>query len=295
MKLKNKILAILIIFIAGILLGGAVFWMFSPEIIPILDRQYFPEVHSLLQNSNSFIHVMMFKSVYYQREDSKADILLDDLIKAKKRGIDVKVILEGGDDYLGEEFLGEQAETCKYLKDNGIDVRFDPAGTTTHAKLIIADNNVILGSTNWNYYALERNNEVNVLIRSMDIAGRFEKYFKELWLNSKDTDCEIPKNITEKIEQYCSTIRDILLNRDYCNEKTVSVNGIAKNIKFRTSKKGSNYTTFDLFDNRSLNVFTWGRPNVSEGKSVTVQGKFYMEKKSGEYVFYDEIEADRVG
>ncbi len=294
MKLSNKILAILVVFITGILLGAAVSWMLAPAVIPISDRLYFPGLHSVLQNSNSFIHVVMFKSSYYQRQDSKADLILDDLIIAKRRGIDVKVILEGGDDYLGEEFPGEQAKTCKYLKDNGIDVRFDPAGTTTHAKLIISDNSVIIGSTNWNYYALEKNHEADVLIRSKDTAEKFEKYFWELWTNSKDTNCEIPGTITEKITQYCSTVRDILSNRDYCNKKDVSVDGIARNIKFRTSKKGSNYTTYDIFDNGSLNVFSWGRPDISEGKSITVQGKFYMEKKSGEYVFYDEIEADKV-
>ncbi len=294
MKLNNRYLLLFIVFLAGILIGVGIFWAMSPKITPISDRLYFPGLHSVLQNSNSFIHVAMFKSVYYKRNDSKADTILDDLIKARERGVDVKVILEGGDDYLGEDFLVEQSETCRYLEDNGVDVRFDPAGTTTHAKLIIADDSVIVGSTNWNYYALEKNHEANVLIRSKDIAGRFEKYFRELWLNSKDTDCEIPKNITEKTAQYCLTIRDILSNRDYCNGKTVSVNGNAKNIKFRTSKKGSNYTTFDIFDNGNLNVFTWGRPDISEGKSITVHGKFYMEKKSGEYVFYDEIEADTI-
>ncbi len=294
MKLSNNYLLIFIIFLVGILIGAGTFWVLSPKITPISDRLYFPELHSALQNSNSFIHVAMFKAAYYKRNDSKADTILDDIIKARGRGVDVKVVLEGGDDYLGEEFSIEQAETCKYLEDNGVDVRYDPPGITTHAKLIIADNNVVIGSTNWNYYALEKNNEANILIKSGDTAKKFKKYFEELWQNSKDTDCRIPGNTTEKIEQYCSTIKGILSNREYCNGKTVSVNGLAKNIKFRTSKKGSNYTTFDIFDNGNLNVFTWGRPDISEGKSITVQGKFYMEKKSGEYVFYDEIEADKV-
>jgi hypothetical protein len=294
MKSNNKILAVLFVFIAGILLGAIAVYLLSPKVIPIPDRLYFPELHSVLQNSNSLIHVAMFRSSYYQRDDSKADILLDDLVKAKSRGADVKVILEGGDDYLGEEFLGEQAKTCRYLRGNGVDVRFDPAGTTTHAKLIIADNNVILGSTNWNYYALEKNHEANVLIRSGDISGKFEEYFKKLWMNSKDTDCEIPDTITEKTAQYCSTIRDILSNRDYCSNKDVSLDGIAKNIKFRTSKRGSNYTTFDLVDNGIVSVFSWGKPDISNGESITVQGKFYKERKLGEYTFYDEIEADTI-
>lgn len=294
MKLNNKLILILIVFLAGILLGVTGMYLISPQIIPIPDGLYFPELHSVLQNSNSFIHVVMFKAAYYQRQDSNADMILDELIIAKRRGVDVKVILEGGDEYLGEEFPGEQAKTCKYLRDNGIDVRFDPAGTTTHAKLIIADDSAIVGSTNWNYYALEKNHEASVLIRSGEVAGKFEKYFEELWLNSKYTGCEIPKDVTEKITQYCSAIRDILSNRDYCNNKDVSITGVAKNIKFRTSKKGSNYTTFDLSDNGTLRVFSWGRPDILEGKSITVHGKFYMEKKSGEYTFYDEIEADRI-
>jgi len=65
----------------------------------------------------------------------------------------------------------------------GIEIKHDSEEVTTHSKLVIIDGKtVILGSTNWSYYGLEKNHEANVLIRSKEIADYFEKYFDELWI-----------------------------------------------------------------------------------------------------------------
>jgi hypothetical protein len=41
-----------------------------------------------------------------------------------------------------------------------------------------------------------------------------------------------------------------------------------------------------------VNVFTWGHPNVAEGKQLTVNGTFEEVKHVGRYTFRNEIEAD---
>ena len=63
-------------------------------------------------------------------------------------------------------------QSYELLKKNNVPVFFDTSDTYTHAKAIIIDNEtVILGSTNWSKAALTRNNEANVLIRSKEFAA----------------------------------------------------------------------------------------------------------------------------
>jgi len=68
------------------------------------------------------------------------------------------------------------------LKDRGINIIYDSRSVTTHSKLVIIDGRiVILGSTNFSYYGLEKNNEANVLIESEKISEQYEAYFNDLW------------------------------------------------------------------------------------------------------------------
>ena len=130
----------------------------------------------------------MFEAKYYKNYmDSKVDDILSELISARKRGVDVKVILEGGEDFLGADFEKSSQATCDYLSKGGVIVRFDPRNTTTHAKLIVIDNSsIIIGSTNWNYNAIENNNEASVLINSPGVALHYAGYFDSLWKDSKE-------------------------------------------------------------------------------------------------------------
>ncbi len=144
------------------------------NIIPISDREYFPIVHRALKEAVKSIYIVAFELKYYNKyPKSMENILIDDIIDAKERGLDVKIIV---DDY------SRKNNAFDILKGKGIDIKYDSKDVTTHAKLIIIDGKiVILGSTNFSYYGLEKNNEVDVLIESTKIADYFERYFDGLW------------------------------------------------------------------------------------------------------------------
>jgi hypothetical protein len=147
------------------------------SVIPISDRGYYPAAHEALQKASNSIHIAAFELKYYPNyPESKENILVYDLIEAHKRGVDVKIII---DEYSTEN------NAFNYLRENGVQVKYDGRDVTTHAKLIIIDGEiVILGSTNFSYYGLEKNREVDVLILAEHIADYFERYFQELWLEN---------------------------------------------------------------------------------------------------------------
>ena len=123
---------------------------------------------------------MMFEMVYYEnRSHSPTNILLKELIDARKRGAHVEVILEVRD--REDRTTKGNRRTGKILSEGGVEVIFDSVSKTTHAKVMIIDEqSTLLGSTNWTYSALSNNNEVAVLIRSKEVAKELLDYFNKV-------------------------------------------------------------------------------------------------------------------
>ncbi len=146
----------------------------NSQVIPLSDRDYFPAVHQRLGSAKESIHIASFEVKYYAGyPKSNQNILVEDLINASMRGVDVFVIV---DEYSTEN------NAFDYLRANGVNVRYDSEDVTTHAKLIIVDGRTtVLGSTNLSYFGLEKNNEANVLIHAYHVAEYFEDYFWNLW------------------------------------------------------------------------------------------------------------------
>ncbi len=274
--------------IVGIFFGCAAFFAVSlisgENIETANNRDYFQAAYSSVKNAKSSIHISMFTMKFYpENKNSKENMLLDALIEAKQRGVKVKIVIEGGDEFLGDEYTMEQKEACDYLAANGVEVRFDAPGRTTHTKLVIVDDIVLIGSTNWNYYALEHNNEANVLIKSSKIAREYEKYFDKIWQES--ILCSF--NITAD----CTSINSTLSNRMACDGKVSFINGTASGLELKTSQKGNNYTTFNI---GKISIFAWGHLNMTEGQWIFVKGIYSKEKQVGGYTFENEIEATEI-
>ena len=78
---------------------------------------------------------------------------------------------------------------------------------------------------------------------------------------------------------------------DY-NEQHVVVTGTVTRIQEKTSHRGNDYDIFDLCDSKSVRVFAWGHPSITEGQHLAVHGTFSVVKHVGPYTFHNEIEAD---
>jgi phosphatidylserine/phosphatidylglycerophosphate/cardiolipin synthase-like enzyme len=86
---------------------------------------------------------------------------------AKQRGVNVRVILEGGSDNL---------ETKQLFVAQGIAVH-DADGFFNHAKLIIADGIAFVGSENFSLTALTRNREIGALVFEPQAAAVIRTQF----------------------------------------------------------------------------------------------------------------------
>lgn len=162
-----------------------------PTILPLADlpesASYARVLLQLLGQAERSIHIAMYRMSYYSGYgDSLANDLLHALTNAANRGLDVKVLLDDCAYY--EDSAEANLLSAIVLQQRGVEVRLDDPGLTTHTKLVIIDERtVLLGSTNWNYYSLEKNCETDIVFVNLpEVAAPFEAYFHTLWISGRD-------------------------------------------------------------------------------------------------------------
>ncbi len=106
--------------------------------------------------------------------------VVEELIAAKKRGVDVAIELE--QETTGKGTVYEQnRRAARLMTDAGIKVRFDAPKTITHVKAMVIDKRyVYIGSHNLTHSALKYNNELSVMIDSAELAGEIAAYLNNL-------------------------------------------------------------------------------------------------------------------
>lgn len=182
----------------------------AAEVTNISGRKYYLAVKEALDKSEKSISVAMYiVSLDVSNTQSEVYQLCESLVNAKKRGVQVKVILDQCIDYDRSEdgekgrIEGKNQNAFKYFKENGIEVVYDTRTVYTHSKTIIVDENiVILGSTNWSGSSLNKNNEVSVLIRSKELANSLLKYFSEIVIDNEASGDEKVKEPALAIYRY---------------------------------------------------------------------------------------------
>ena len=133
----------------------------AEEVKVLKGKEYFEVLHKALQEAKESIYVQMYIIIPRPGDaDDPVSILLEDLIRAKDRGVEVKVVMEDG------KFERSYYAFTK-LKEAGVEVRLDSPLTVLHSKAIIIDGKTnILGSTNWSRTSIYYNQEISVLIES---------------------------------------------------------------------------------------------------------------------------------
>lgn len=125
------------------------------------------ELHNVLKSAQKTIYVEMF---YLTNK-----YLVNDLILAKQRGADVKVILDASS--ANNEFSAHNK-----LRSAGIPVKIENWGGKMHTKAVIIDNEYyVIGSMNWTGKAELHNDENLLIIQNSALAKNATKHFNHLW------------------------------------------------------------------------------------------------------------------
>ena len=178
--MKKNVLAYLFFFLLSTFSIPHAIALPAEDVQVITDTQYFQVAKRLIQEAKTSIQVMMFEMGYYeQHSTTPSNLLIKELIEAKKRGVKVEVILDVRE---GEDRTTKRnRHTGKVLSEGGVEVIYDPLSKTTHAKLMMVDGQfTLVGSTNWTYYALTNNHEVAVLVKSKQVAKEMIDYFNRV-------------------------------------------------------------------------------------------------------------------
>lgn len=125
---------------------------------------------SAIDNANERIWVAMYS---FTNTD-----LRDALIRAKNRGVDVKMIVE-------KQQAGGQYSQHDELAAAGIPVRIDTNPNLMHDKFAVLDHGmVITGSMNWTGNGVSENNENVNVISSPSLNAQYENEFTKVWNES---------------------------------------------------------------------------------------------------------------
>ncbi len=102
--------------------------------------------------------------------------VLDSLFKAARRGVKTEVVMEKSD--YNDTLNKMTDEAAQYFRSHGLEVSFESEKIITHAKLAVADDSVMIGSSNWGYGGFELYREANIVIKDAALAEYFYKYFR---------------------------------------------------------------------------------------------------------------------
>ena len=182
--MKSKI--VIVVFILTLIMVGGGFCSageFHPaQVRDISDREYEQAVIELIDNAKESVVVGMYHISTQLKTNNPVKLLLNDLVEAQERGVQVRVYLNTKfPDVSYEELIGK--DEFKMLEDAGCEVYFIPPGRKLHDKVVIVDSRyVVEASMNWSIIALRNNFESATLIDSPGLAkekiARLDKIYR---------------------------------------------------------------------------------------------------------------------
>lgn len=140
------------------------------------DSDYYYFLSKILDEAKSRILITMFLMYSDKGKTSSTMLLLNKLIDAKNRGIDVKVLL----DRRKNDKIN--CNTYEILNGSGINVAYDTGDIKTHTKMVIIDKeHLIIGSHNWTSGSFYQYDDKSIYIESESLTEKSSKEFELQW------------------------------------------------------------------------------------------------------------------
>lgn len=155
--------------------------IFSPE----------NSLESIITLIRSASHTLYIEQMcIYRYWDGVESPLVSELLNARARGVDVRVILNYNKVWESNDWeLNTNTKIARYLRNNNISVKLFETGekgwgifTSVHNKGVIVDNHTVLvSSINWNENSVRRNRELGIIIENESIARYYANVFFHDW------------------------------------------------------------------------------------------------------------------
>lgn len=150
----------------------------DPNVAMYSEGGYKALVQPLIQDAKTRILLCTYAM---NTDDSDVKAVLADIQAAVKRGVSVRTVLDVSNFTDGADPT-INADAGQYLKGLGVTVRNDPGDVTTHAKFIVIDDTVVLGSNNWGHGGFFSYHEAGVKTKFAGAVTAVVTYFEKLWL-----------------------------------------------------------------------------------------------------------------
>lgn len=164
----------------------------APALLPLAElpgsELHLAIIEMLLSEATTSVELFIYRLGYYPYiRDSQSNRLISALIDASRRGVHVRVLLEGGEEFMDEATIQGNREAAAFLLLHGVEVRLDPLGETMHAKCLIVDEkHVLVSSANWSYYSLVKNVEAGVaVLGAPELAREVRAFFEVVWARAR--------------------------------------------------------------------------------------------------------------
>jgi phosphatidylserine/phosphatidylglycerophosphate/cardiolipin synthase-like enzyme len=174
---------VLLLFVSNVVSASETF---PARVTFLKNREYSNALLKGIRNSKKNVLLSFYLFKVTPSSSNLPGKIVNELIKAESRGVDVTVILEISED--PADMLNEEnRRTATLLSRKGIMVQFDSPRRRSHMKIaMIDDHYVFIGSHNLTQSALRYNNETSVLIDSPEMASEVREYIKGLSGQRKD-------------------------------------------------------------------------------------------------------------
>ncbi|MFH1847137.1 MAG: phospholipase D-like domain-containing protein [Candidatus Omnitrophota bacterium] len=216
--MKSKIVIVVFVVTLTLIGGGFCFSeeIYSAKVNDISDREYEKAVIELIDNAEESVVIGMYHISTQLDVNNPVKLLLNDLVEAEDRGVQVRIYLNTKfPDVSYEELVGK--DEFKRLKEAGCELYFIPHGRKLHDKVVIVDSRfVVEGSMNWSVVALRNNFESATLIDSPDLAkekiARLERIYRQQRekeeVGEKERKPLYVDSITDKVEVKKALLED---------------------------------------------------------------------------------------
>jgi len=177
------------------------------EVKTLSNKAYYPALRAAIKDAQESIYVAMFVIAMGKNVSNPVNVLMKELIAARKRGVDVKVVVENPHGLSTSLYKTNEA-AIKYLRKGRVEASFNEPEKELHDKFVLIDGDTLfIGNHNWSKQSLTINWELSVMVKSHPTNPEFLRHFARIKLAK-------PEETKEGKMKLIKEIYKELLNRE---------------------------------------------------------------------------------